>query len=77
MRIRKEGMKMKNVNGSQMKDQIHDCYYDVFGKVPELEVIIRTVKELPKEIHNLAEQWGWNDTEVRDNVYKWMKERVK
>ncbi|AYP68155.1 hypothetical protein PQE75_gp023 [Bacillus phage vB_BcoS-136] len=57
-------------------NNIHDCYYDVYGFKPTETVIALIYKQLPREIHDLGKQWGWNDTEVGDKVYRWMKDRV-
>ncbi|WKB79226.1 hypothetical protein QYM22_10415 [Bacillus glycinifermentans] len=37
----------------------------------ELKIIAKT---LPAEIKFLAEQWGWNDTEVGDKVFCWIEQ---
>lgn len=57
-----------------MKDTIKSCYYDINGKEPTIETILKIAKEMPKEIHQLASQWDWNDTEVRDQVYIWIRD---
>ncbi|KKB71982.1 MULTISPECIES: hypothetical protein [Bacillus] len=57
-----------------MLDHIHDCFVSVYGRVPnkmELKIIAKT---LPAEIKFLAEQWGWNDTEVGDKVFCWIEQ---
>ncbi|GIN25500.1 hypothetical protein J31TS2_20800 [Bacillus licheniformis] len=54
-------------------NQIHDTYYDYYGKIPSESIILQIHKLLPKDIHLLAEQWGWNDTEVGNKIYRWLK----
>jgi len=54
-------------------NQIHDRYYDHYGKIPSESIILQIHKLLPKDIYLLAEQWGWNDTEVGDKIYRWLK----
>ncbi|WP_211344096.1 hypothetical protein [Robertmurraya siralis] len=53
---------------------IHDCYYDVFGLTPNNIEIIEIYNSLPKENKLLAERWGWNDTEVREEVYRFIRD---
>jgi hypothetical protein len=60
-----------------MKDIIHDCFVDLNDERPESYQVAMIMKEIPNDIITLAKQWGWNDTEVRDKVYLWMKERFK
>ncbi|QOV08429.1 hypothetical protein Kirov_230 [Bacillus phage Kirov] len=57
-------------------DQIHDCYYDTQGRKPSETVVALLYAEIPMDIKAIAIQWGWNDTEVRDKVYGWMKGRI-
>lgn len=58
-----------------MRNVIHDCYVDIYGFKPTEVIIMRIATFLPLKILLLAEQWGWNDTEVGDGIYRWMKER--
>lgn len=57
-----------------MRDQIHDCYIDVYNETPSHQTIANLIAALPSDIKMLAEQWGWNDTEVANKVYVWLKE---
>lgn len=59
-----------------MNITIHDCYVSVKGAVPSEEMISDIQAKLPKHILHLAEEWGWDDTEVRDGVYVWIEERA-
>ena len=58
----------------QMREQIEESYYDIYGIVPHVSVGINIAKQLPKNIHTLAKRWGWNDTEVRDRVYRFIRD---
>ncbi|WP_339181891.1 hypothetical protein NST56_10615 [Bacillus sp. FSL R5-0560] len=58
----------------EIYDQIHDCYYDFYGKKPDPTSVVQIHKHLPRDIHLLAEEWGWNDTEVGEKIYKWLRE---
>src|SRR6185312_357140 len=57
-------------------NQIHDSYYDNYGRVPTESIVVQIHKQLPKDIHSLGKQWGWNDTEVGDKIHRWMSERI-
>lgn len=59
----------------EMSNIVNDCYVDVYGVRPTLDVITRVYSLLSQEVKDLAIQWGWYDTEVREKVYKWMKEK--
>jgi hypothetical protein len=54
-------------------NQIHDRYYDYYGRIPSELVVAQVYKQLPKDIHELANQWGWNDTEVREKIGIWFR----
>lgn len=60
----------------EMTDLIQECYWDLFRGEPEKQVILDISLELPESIAATANQWGWNDTVVRDNVYSWIKENI-
>jgi hypothetical protein len=55
-------------------NQIHDGYVDHYGVEPENTVVAASYKHLPEDIHHLAKEWGWCDTEVREKVGKWIRD---
>lgn len=57
-------------------NQIYDRYVDSYNTKPTERIVVQIHKQLPQGIHNLAKQWGWSDTEVREMVSKWMSERI-
>ncbi|PGO60610.1 hypothetical protein CN981_08660 [Priestia megaterium] len=56
-----------------LRNTIHDCYYDVIGVVPTEEQIMGIYNQLPDYVIDLAEQWGGYDTEVRDSIFVFIK----
>ncbi|KXZ22346.1 hypothetical protein P4T89_12990 [Bacillus nakamurai] len=56
-----------------MEDQIHDCFVDAYRRVPNKSEIQTIAKILPVGIKSLAEEWGWDDTEVRDGLFGYIK----
>lgn len=67
-----EGKELENLlNG------FHDSYYDLTGESIDSSKAFTLVKMLPVEILACALQWGAGDTVVRDDIYKWIEERVK
>lgn len=58
---------------AEMKQEIVESYFEIHGINPTIETAIQIAKQLPREIYTLARQWGWNDTEVRDKVYRFIK----
>lgn len=60
-----------------MENQIHARYYDAFGTTPTEDEIMDIYHQLPSRIKFLAEEWGWNDTEVREDVGLWINENYE
>lgn len=65
-------MQILSKYNSEMKQEIVESYYEIQGSNPTTETILKIAKQIPKDIHGLAKQWGWNDTEVRDKVYRFI-----
>lgn len=60
-----------------MRDVIHDCLVDLFPRLePTDERITAVADGLPQNVKTLAAEWGWNDTEVRDKVFVWIRENA-
>lgn len=57
-------------------NQIHDRYYDEYGKAPSETVVALIFPLIPMEIKGLASQWGWDDTEVREKVAEWFNGKI-
>jgi ABC-type uncharacterized transport system ATPase subunit len=59
-------------------NQIHDRYYDTYGRMPSERIVAQIYPQIRQDdrIRNLANQWGWDDTEVREAVSEWMEEKV-
>lgn len=58
-------------------DVINDCFVDIVGRTTTMKERHFINEHLPRGIKILAEQWGWNDTEVGDKVYLWIKDNVE
>ncbi|MCR1256248.1 hypothetical protein [Klebsiella pneumoniae] len=54
------------------EDEVNDCLVELDREITP-EIIAKIVQMLPSDITHLAEEWGWNDTEVRDKVYTFIK----
>ncbi|HDG5146746.1 TPA: hypothetical protein PCH88_003851 [Klebsiella pneumoniae] len=54
------------------EDVVNDCLVELDREITP-EIIAKIVQMLPSDITHLAEEWGWNDTEVRDKVYTFIK----
>lgn len=57
-----------------MKDQVCCCLGDLLGFTPGEAMVATAMLHLPNDILLLSEQWGANDTEVRDKTYVWLRE---
>lgn len=60
----------------KMEDSIHDCYVNVVGSTPNEEQIKTIYNQLPSHIKHLADEWGWNDTEVNDGIFIWIQNNL-
>lgn len=54
-------------------NHIHDVILDTLGLTPTNAQIDRLIPVLPLSIIGLAEQWGWSDTEARENLAQWLR----
>lgn len=57
-----------------MENQINDCFVDFFGRKPNQQELWYLINDFPKEIINLALQYGWNDSEVAYETFRWIKQ---
>lgn len=57
--------------------QIRDIFSSVTGSVPTQQQVKLVSTKLPETVEFLALQWGWNDTEVRDFIYLWIKDNLE
>ena len=55
-------------------DQISDCVFEVLGKVVVMSEVHYIIEHLPREVKLMAEQWGWNDTEVANMTFRWIRD---
>lgn len=62
------------IDQETMETELHDCYVDAFGEIVSTEFIRELYLQVPLDIKQLAVQWGWDDSDVRDKLYVWMKE---
>lgn len=54
--------------------QINDCFVEVIGrKITDKEYHF-ILERLPREVKLLAGQWGWSDTDVSNELIKWIRE---
>lgn len=60
-------------------NQIHDRYYDEYGETPSERIVAEIYLQIRQNdrIRNLANEWGWEDTEVREVVSEWIKTDVR
>jgi hypothetical protein len=57
----------------EMRDTIHNCYWELYDVKPEQDEITAIAEQLDESIKLQAGHWGWDDTEIRDCVYRWIK----
>ncbi|MWV44923.1 hypothetical protein GRF59_14975 [Paenibacillus sp. HJL G12] len=53
----------------ELKDQIRSSYIDINNIAPDEAQITAIINLIPDRIKDLADEWGWDDTEVRDFIY--------
>lgn len=61
----------------ELANVIHDCFVDIYGIKPTQGVLESTYKVMPDELKKLATEWGGYDTEVQNQVLKFMEEKAK
>jgi hypothetical protein len=54
-------------------DIIHHCYFEVTGNEPTQRLIKEIKENLPSGVLIAADQWGWNDTDVRGEIFRWIQ----
>lgn len=52
---------------------LHDAVFDACGKSLNYEELVQFWRNLPRDIQDLAEEWGFNDTEFGNKVFQWVK----
>lgn len=65
-----------NEDDIDRQNVIHDSFYDVNDRTPSSSEIKLIEGQLPREIMLLALQWGWNDTEVRESVFRFIRDEL-
>lgn len=60
-----------------IEDVINDCYVDLTNLKPSDQLIEQIKNEIPIEINLIGKQWGFNDTEFGDALYKWLRKYIK
>lgn len=71
-----EHFKPVEMPGMDAHVYIHDCFVEAYldeDEGPTSMQILNIYNQLPERIRDLAEMWGWGDTEVREDIYKWLK----
>ncbi|MGG1650483.1 hypothetical protein ABHN03_16835 [Paenibacillus sp. NRS-1775] len=58
-----------------LRDQIESSFSDIHCSEPTEEQIENIISLIPQRIKLLAEEWGWNDTEVRDFIFVLIRDR--
>ncbi|MMZ60718.1 hypothetical protein D1872_228300 [compost metagenome] len=53
----------------EMRDQILSSFNDIYDKEPTEDQVAFIFNLIPQRIKLLAEEWGWDETEVRDYIY--------
>lgn len=69
-------MKMDDEDMKALLDNVHDRYYDLTGESLEHHKTLLIAGQLPPSTLLKAIQWGGGDTEVREEIGEWLKERV-
>jgi len=68
---------LENEEDKPMNDIIVMCYKDITGQNPSDDEIIKIGINVKELYYHDAMKWDWDDTEVRDNVYRYVRRYVK
>lgn len=60
----------------EMYDIISECYYDITGQNPTDSESLKIGIKIKELYYHDAMKSDWDDTEVRDNVYHWIKDNI-
>lgn len=69
--------KMEEPQKRELNYFLFEFYLEFYSQEPTAEIIEQVTKEVPEDLKRQADMWGWNDTEVRDYLYVWMRTRAK
>ncbi|QNR65481.1 hypothetical protein IAQ67_16470 [Paenibacillus peoriae] len=61
----------------EMRDQILSSFNDIYDKEPTEDQVAFIFNLIPQRIKLLAEEWGWDETEVRDYIYVLIRDNKK
>ena len=56
-------------------DHMHDVVLHVTHKSSTMRELIEFYKSLPEHLHELAEEWGMNDTVFREEAIEFLREK--
>ena len=66
-----------NYERKQMLNMINMCYDDVMGESPNDDKVQEIAVGIKKEIGDVADMFGWDDTEVGDRIWNWINDNIK
>ncbi|UUV46352.1 hypothetical protein [Bacillus phage vB_BanS-Thrax2] len=61
----------------EMYGLISSCYKDITSQYPSDDEMIKIGVKIKELYYHDAMKWGWDDTEVRDNVYVWIQKQIE
>ena len=72
-----QGMREKYISQIDIEelDPLHDVIVMATDKVPTETELKDCVRQLPWHIVSEAISYGWNDTEVRENAYRYIESK--
>jgi hypothetical protein len=54
---------------------MHDCIIDATGESLNQDELVQIFNKLPNNIKGQAFSWGLGDTDVRGQIFKWIKKK--
>lgn len=60
-----------------MYSLISMCYKEITEQYPSDDEMIQIGVKIKESYSKMASEWGWDDTEVRDNVYRYVRRHVR
>lgn len=56
-----------------MKETINFCFSIATNRQPSEQELYQLTIDMPRNIVSLGAQFGWNNTQVEDQLYLWIK----
>lgn len=61
----------------EMYKRIEMCHHELTDEPSQISILSEIGMSIKETYGKMAVEWGWDDTEIRDNVYRYMRRVYK